>query len=40
MDLYKETQNQKDIADYNVYLQLKEIQYTNEAIAEHLSYSN
>lgn len=40
MDLYKETQNQKDIADYNVYLQLKEIHYTNEAIAKHLSYSN
>ena len=39
MDLHKETPQQRDIADYNVYLQLKELSYTNEAIAEHLSYT-
>lgn len=39
MDLYKETPQQKDIADYNVYLQLKELNYTNKSIAEHLRYA-
>jgi len=39
MDLYEETPQQNDIADYNVYLQLKELNYTNESIAEHLSYT-
>ncbi|MGY0391185.1 hypothetical protein ACW5R3_01330 [Bizionia sp. KMM 8389] len=37
MDLFKETPQQKDIADYNVYVQLKELNCTNESIAEHLS---
>lgn len=39
MDLHKESPQQNDIADYNVYLQLKELNHTNEAIAEHLSYT-
>lgn len=36
---YKETPEQKHVADYSVYLQLKELKYTNEDIAEHLSYT-
>lgn len=36
---FKETPQQKDIADYNVYLQLKQINYTNADIANHLSCS-
>ncbi len=39
MDLYKETPQQKEIADYNVYLQLKQLKYTNIDIANHLSYT-
>jgi hypothetical protein len=39
MTIYNETPRQKDIADYNVYLQLKDLHYTNEDIARHLSYS-
>tara|TARA_R110002049_G_scaffold236643_1_gene409759 strand:+ start:1107 stop:1559 length:453 start_codon:yes stop_codon:yes gene_type:complete len=35
----KENDKQRDVADYNVYLQLKELNYTNEDIAKHLSYS-
>lgn len=39
MDLNRETPQQTDIADYNVYLQLKQLQYSNTDIAKHLSYS-
>jgi hypothetical protein len=39
MDIYNETPEQKHIADYNVYLQLKQLHYSNAGIAEHLSYS-
>ena len=35
----EETPQQAQIADYNAYLQLKQLNYTNEAIADHLSYS-
>lgn len=37
---FKETPKQKDIADYNVYLQLKELNYTNTDIVKHLSCTN
>lgn len=39
MDIYNETPQQKDIADYNIYLQLKNINYSNIDIAKHLSYT-
>ena len=39
MDIYNETPRQRDIADHNVYLQLKDSNYTNEEIDKHLSYS-
>ena len=31
--------SKKNVADYNVYLQLKQLNYTNEDIAKHISYS-
>ncbi|WP_407557327.1 hypothetical protein [Winogradskyella sp. 4-2091] len=37
---FKETPQQKHIADYNVYLQLRDLNYTNTDIAKHLNYSN
>jgi hypothetical protein len=36
---YEETTEQTQIADYNVYLQLKKLKYTDSDIADHLSYS-
>ena len=39
MNIHKENDKQREVADYNVYLQLKELNYTNENIAKHLSYS-
>ena len=39
MIVNKETPQQKDIADYNAYLLLKDLRYTNEAAANHLSYT-
>lgn len=39
MNIYSETTKQREVADYNVYLQLSSLNYTNEAIAEHMSYS-
>ena len=36
---HKENKEQSEIADYNVYLQLKQIGYTNIDISKHLSYS-
>lgn len=38
MDL-QENKNQKQFADYQAYLELKKLQYTNADIAKHLSYS-
>lgn len=37
MIVNKETPKQTDIADYNAYLLLKDLLYTNEAAAYHLS---
>lgn len=37
---FKENQRQKEVADHSVYLQLKKLKYTNEEIANHLSYTN
>ena len=39
MTIHEETKRQGEIADYNIYLQLKELNYTNQRIAEHMSYS-
>ena len=39
MDIHKESKRQCEIADYNVYLQLKALNYANQDIAGHLSYS-
>ncbi|MBO3096815.1 hypothetical protein [Gelidibacter pelagius] len=39
MDIFDETPQQREIADHNVYLQLKDLNYTNEEIANHMSYS-
>ncbi|MFV0531748.1 MAG: hypothetical protein ACK5MD_09985 [Flavobacteriales bacterium] len=38
MDL-QENENQKQVADYQAYLELKKLHYTNTDIAKHLSYS-
>ena len=40
MEQYNETPQQKDSANYNISLQLKKLNYTNEDIAKHLGYSN
>ncbi len=34
-----ETLEQRDIADYNVYLQLNKLNYTDADIADHMSYT-
>lgn len=39
MNSQHESQHQKEIADYNTYLQLKTLKYSNVRIAEHLNYS-
>jgi hypothetical protein len=36
---FEETRQQRDIADYNAYLQLKKLRYTDAKIAAHLSYT-
>ena len=35
----EETPEQIDVTDYNVYLQLKKLKYTDADIAEHMSYT-
>ena len=35
----EETPEQTDIADYNAYLQLKKLNYTDVDIADHMSYT-
>tara|TARA_R110002096_G_scaffold435456_1_gene660825 strand:+ start:627 stop:800 length:174 start_codon:yes stop_codon:yes gene_type:complete len=35
----EENPEQRDVADYNAYLLLKDLRYTNEAAADHLSYT-
>jgi len=36
---FEETQEQTQIADYNAYLQLKALRYSNRDIARHMSYT-
>ncbi len=36
---FEETPEQREIADYNAYLMLKEIHYTDAKIANHMSYT-
>ncbi len=36
---FEETPEQRDIADYSAYLQLKKLNYTDADIAEHMSYT-
>ena len=36
---FEETPEQIDIADYNAYLQLKNLKYTDAKIADHMSYT-
>lgn len=40
MDNFNETLQQTEIADYNAYLQLKQLKFTNKLIAKQLGYSN
>lgn len=35
----EETPEQRDIADYDAYLQLKKLNYTDAKIADHMSYT-
>ena len=35
----QETPEQRDIADYNAYLQLKKLRYTHADVADHMSYT-
>ena len=35
----QETPEQRDIADYSAYLQLKRLHYTDAKIADHMSYT-
>ena len=35
----EETPEQRDIADYSAYLQLKKLNYTDVKIANHMSYT-
>jgi len=39
MFIIEETQEQTQIADYNAYLQLKSLRYSNTDIARHMSYT-
>ena len=36
---FEETPEQRDIADYNAYLQLNKLRYTEADIADHMSYT-
>ncbi len=36
---FEETPQQRDVADYNAYLQLKKLRYTDADIADHMSYT-
>ncbi len=36
---FEETPEQREIADYSAYLQLKKINYTDADIADHMSYT-
>ena len=36
---FEETPEQREIADYSAYLQLKKINYTDKDIADHMSYT-
>ena len=36
---FEETPEQRDIADYDAYLQLKKLNYTEADIAQHMSYT-
>ena len=36
---FEETPEQRDVADYSAYLQLKELNYTDAKIADHMSYT-
>ncbi len=36
---FEETPEQREIADYNAYLQLKKLNYTDADIADHMSYT-
>ncbi len=37
--IIRENENSKSVADYNTYLQLKNLQYSNSDIAKHLDYT-
>lgn len=39
MLFFKENNKQKQIADYSVYIELKQLNYTDLEIAKHLSYT-